>query len=267
MKPSLLFPPLFKIIGFILLVPGLVLGYLFTFNNYVLPFLSYGRPRPRHTDFEWTGHNNLTDELVTTLVIIGLLFIGFSKLKNEIGVTKKLRQNALYWAVLADAFMAAVVLITGALGNLLNVPLIQQSDAPYFFILNYNPIILLLIFIARFYYLLGSAKAGRPVVANYLIRNKPFNMAGKITTALFIVLLIAAVVFKFILSPAALVIFLPCLLLWISSKEKNENDQTNKIRLRAMQVSVYASYTFYILATWLIYGLNYWGILPALQDQ
>jgi len=113
-EPNHLFPPVFKIIGLVLLLPGLAFAYLFIFQDYAFPFLNYGPPSPKHNEFNRTGHNNLTDEITITLIITGLIFIGFSKLKNESALTNKLRLRALYSAVLVNFVFSIVLIVTNS---------------------------------------------------------------------------------------------------------------------------------------------------------
>ena len=113
------------------------------------------------------------------------------------------------------------------------------------------------IFLGRFYYLLSREKNGKSNATNYLLPNQRFNIAGKILTVLFVLLVFIVAEFNIKTFDTLLFLILPCLLLWIGSKEKNENDQVNEIRLKAMQLSVYISYSLYFIATWLTYGWDY----------
>jgi hypothetical protein len=98
MKPYLLFPAGFKILGLILLIPGSILAYSYFFQDYQW-HLAGSRSL---ISFAGPGSDGFTDESATTFLIIGLLFIGFSRLKNERGTTHKLRLKALYWAVIVN---------------------------------------------------------------------------------------------------------------------------------------------------------------------
>jgi hypothetical protein len=261
LKSSLLFPAVFRIIGVVLALPGLVLGYLFAFHNYTVPFLGYGTPRPRHAIFNSTGINNLTDEFAITLIIVGLLFIGFSRLKNENKLTIKLRLNALCWAVFVNTLLASVGLIIQYLGKKLDIPIVSQHDFIYI-PTTYGLFILLFIFLSRFYYLLIKAKNDKPV---YLLPHTPFNIVGKVVTLLCVALAVVSIIPGFkvnVLSDEA-VFFLPFLLLWICSKEGNEIGVVKNIRLQAMQIAIYINYSLFLIATWLIYGFDYWLVLWA----
>jgi hypothetical protein len=75
----MLFPRYFKIVGLILIVPSLVLGLMLQLTNYLIPFLDYDAKKTHNAIFAAVGQKNLTDELVTTLLVLGFTFAGFSK--------------------------------------------------------------------------------------------------------------------------------------------------------------------------------------------
>ncbi|HTE00947.1 MAG TPA: hypothetical protein VK668_16765 [Mucilaginibacter sp.] len=261
MKPNLLFPPAFKLIGLTLVVPGLVLWYLFTFQYYVLPFLGDGNNNI------FLGMNTLTDELFTTLIIIGFIFIGFSRSKNGLVSSNNIHLKALYWSVLANCILTAGCFLISLLGELCKFATVEKLGFTYVYF--YNFFILLLIFIARFYYLLYKAKRGKPINPVYLLPHKPYSIAGKIIGALFILLSIASLMpflkigtnsdaFNFILIGV-----LPFFLLWIWSKEKTENEVVASIRLQAMQIAVYVNCSLFLIATWVFYSGDYILVFSA----
>jgi len=97
MTTRFLFPNYYKIIGWILAVPGLVCGYFILFHQFSIP--GFGPVDSRNSLVY--PQNTYTDELVLTVVILGLFFLAFSKEKKEDELTTRIRQNALYWAYLS----------------------------------------------------------------------------------------------------------------------------------------------------------------------
>jgi len=257
MKPSLLFPPIFKIIGVMLLIPGLVLWYLYLFRYYEIPFLSYGPNNP------FGGNNNFTDETFVTLVVVGLLFIGFSKLKNETGATNQLRLKALYWSMLVNGILLETSFIYSLLGELLKIP--EKYTLPEYYG-PYNLFIFLFIFVFQFYYLLYKIKKGNVRSTDYL-PYKPYNSMGKTISILFILLIFLSVIglLKINLGGDTLmfitVISFPFILIWIGSKEKKEDELITNIRLKAVQITVLINYGLFLLATWIVYGSDYLDVL------
>src|ERR1700759_3853436 len=89
MASPLLFPRALRPVGLVLTLGGLILGYIFVVRHEDISFLD-------------SGFGNLTDEFASTFVLLGLLFTGFARLKNEGERSIQIRLNALYWAVLAN---------------------------------------------------------------------------------------------------------------------------------------------------------------------
>src|SRR4051812_41391331 len=100
MKTQFLFPRFLRYIGYLLALPGFVLGYFVVYQKYQIAALSFEIRKQRTLLLGTT--ENFTNELALALVIIGLLFIAFSKTRKEDELTGKIRLNALYWAVLAN---------------------------------------------------------------------------------------------------------------------------------------------------------------------
>lgn len=252
MKPYLLFPSGFKIIGFILLVPGSILAYLFLFQNQVLSFLSTGP----NTGFDGLGGNNLTDESAITFIIIGLLFIAFSRLKNEQGAVHKLRLKALYWAVMVNCLWITLFWIGEFLNDVSNIHWVNFNMS--WITVIYNLFALLLIFIARFYYLLHKYNQSKKSTILWFLPYQPYNLIAKIGVGIYILLLIATVFIKINDKYAPFMYLLPIfLLLWLASWNKGRTNFTTVIRLKAMQIAVYINYLLFIMATWIFYDIDY----------
>jgi len=247
MKPTLLLPHYFKIIGFISAATGVILGALFEFDDRYLPFLDYNGGHQSHPLIGSSGGNNFTDEVATTLAMLGLMFIGFSKFKLENQHTEPLRLKALYWAVLVNAGLIAVLMLN----------LIRFSRRANFAIDN-NLILLLLIFIGRLYYLRFKRKEQTSL---FYLPYLPFNLVGKIASIIFMIGLLIVMGLDLKIGPEYLPFFiLPCILLWIWSKGKTEDERIEAIRLKAMQQSVLINSGAFVMSTWTIYGFNYLAV-------
>ena len=106
MKIKYLFPSKYKKIGWVLLVPGILLGLPITLFHWDLEFLRinvfavlthefFGQP----AYFQIT-QNNILDEVLGIATIIGGLLIAFSKERDEDELVAKIRLEALVWAIL-----------------------------------------------------------------------------------------------------------------------------------------------------------------------
>lgn len=146
MKTHFLFPNSFKKIGWVLFVPSFILGtYLllsgFDFeNSFVVKTFAIVNDRlfnqSKYFNFI---ENGILDELITVLVIVGGILVGFSKTKNEDEYISKIRYESLVWATY---FNFGLLLFTT----------IFIFGFPYFYILIANIAAMLLFFIIRFHY-------------------------------------------------------------------------------------------------------------------
>jgi hypothetical protein len=256
MKSRFLFPSYFRVIGLLMALPGFVLGYFVVFNEYQIPdFVLKLRSR---SYIDRGAFENFTNELALTLVVVGLLFIAFSKMKREDELTARIRLNALYWAILINFLFYVLCLVVA----LFNSPTKNDEynsvfiNSDHFMI--YNLFMPLLIFIIRFYYLLYKNRDEYQVTRLYFLPNKPFNVIGKVLT---VVLIVPAVYVLFgdLLDDSKMeyaCYFLPfAFMLWIYSKEKVEDEYINMIRLEAMQIAVYVNYSILLLSNIFCYGV------------
>ncbi|WP_143106343.1 hypothetical protein [Pustulibacterium marinum] len=155
MKMRFLFPHKFKIYGWITLVIGLLLGILLQLNNVepsgdfsttkVFALYNDGFLTEKDTGFFKIIENDISDEIITLLIIIGGVLIGFSRLKVEDEFSFKLRSESLIWAFYVSS--ALTILVT-----------ILIFGGIYFNFLLYNLFLQLLFFIARFHYVLYKSQ-------------------------------------------------------------------------------------------------------------
>lgn len=155
MKPRFLFPHRYKLIGWLVAVPSLILGlfvligdFSFDFLTVSLPFkyvfsdtfVSSGGTGIGHVNDE-VSVLNFTDEIAAVGSIVGLLLVAFSKVKTEDEYVAKIRLESLQWAIYLNfaLLMLAIIFIHGM---------------AFFSVIVYNMFTPLLLFIIRFHYIL-----------------------------------------------------------------------------------------------------------------
>jgi len=148
MKTHFLFPNKYKIIGWILFVPSLILqliAMLFEVNldNYlnVKVLALYQDNFGDKSHYFSIIENSISDELLTVGLIIGGILICFSKLKNEDEYISKIRYESLVWSTYLN--YGLIVFFTVFLYGM-----------PYLNVLFYNMFTLLFFFIIRFHYMI-----------------------------------------------------------------------------------------------------------------
>lgn len=252
----MLLPRYFKFIGLLLAIPSLIIGVLFESIGYVIPFLNYHGGRPAHSIMLVTGQNNFTDELITSLLIIGLFFIGFSRQKNEDIIIANLRLKALFWAVLFEGFFASVLLIIFNSG-LFRFDFIRRYDTSVLnLIINSNLFAILIVFVLRFYYLIYSNKEETKLK---YISSRPLVLAAKAITLILLFYIVLALlnILQIAILDYAIFGLIPSILIWAWSGDKAESEAVESIRMRAMLFSVVFSYSAFIILTWSIYHVDY----------
>lgn len=86
-------------------------------------------------------NQDLTDEVAAIGVILGLLFIAFSREKVEDEMIGQLRLEALQWSVYANYLILMIAILT-------------VYDEAFFSVMVYNMFTVLLVFIIRFRWLI-----------------------------------------------------------------------------------------------------------------
>lgn len=247
MKPKLLFPNKFRYLGYILAVPGFILGYFVLFHEYRIPDFAVKMRAKNYIDRSM--YENFTNELALTLVIVGLLFIAFSKLKREDELTSRIRLNTLYWAVLINYFLYGMY-------TLLNIFILRKAlwdELSLFTFSVYNLFTPLLLFIALFYYLLYRKQNEFDVKQVGYLPYRPFNTLSKwlslVTFLLFTICCVYSFYPRFVQHA---MVFMPFILLvWVYSKTKLEDEYITAIRLEAMQIAIYANYVILLVSIFL----------------
>jgi len=149
MKTKLLFSNQFKRVGWILLVPSTILGILFIFFDFKLNFLDskvfaiYSEsfvPWSSATIFGFEK-DNITDELVGILFLIGAIFVAFSRERYEDEFIAKTRLESLVWATYINY-------------GILILCFLFFYGTSFLYVMIFNMFTILILFIIRFYYIL-----------------------------------------------------------------------------------------------------------------
>jgi len=132
MKTNYLLPNKYKTIGWLLFLVGIISGIflqIFDWDNDSFNF-----------DFICDFGFEFLDEIISILIIIGGLLVGFTKEKIEDEFIHKLRHESLVWAIIVNYIIL-----------LLTVIFIYEEN--FFTVLVYNMFTPLLFFIIRFNFL------------------------------------------------------------------------------------------------------------------
>nr|WP_068890617.1 hypothetical protein [Pedobacter panaciterrae] len=134
MKKQFLLPAKFRPIGWVTFLIFFALGILTEAYGYNIPGFQIYYPTEGGS-----GGYNLTNELAFAGTIIGLLMISFARHVNEDELIGKIRLESWQWAVLVNyAILLILNFTTYGLG--------------FVFIITYNVLTLLLVYIVRFNY-------------------------------------------------------------------------------------------------------------------
>ena len=109
MKNRFLFPHSYRLAGWVMLLPFLILGIANLYFDFTFNFLSVKLPIFFIQDKLFKG--NLTDELASLGLIVSLVFIGFSKEKIEDEQIAQLRLDSLQWSVYVNYIILALTII------------------------------------------------------------------------------------------------------------------------------------------------------------
>ncbi len=261
MKSKYLLPTWCGIVGYLLAIPGFILGYLTIIKKYEIPGFGFNL-REKGNLLQGT-FENFTNELAIFLVVIGLLFIAFSKSKKEDELLAKLRLNSLYWSVM-------IYYIVYNFGFLL-INIIDEIPFIGDHILELNIFTPLLVFIVRFYYLRNANPDRFLFHEPKFLSNKPFRLIGAVLSCLSLSVIATIMATEPIFSSDDLIFIVAYftmtlgLLIWSFSKNKIEDEWTMQQRLESLQLAVYFNYGVLLLATLLFYFADYLLVLMFAQ--
>ena len=152
MKSTYLLSNKYKIPGWLLLIAGLILGiYLLVsglesdvLETKVLAILGGGNGILSSSSTAATGdyfriiENSIFDEIVALMIIIGGLFVGFSKEKVEDEFIYKLRKDSLVWAIILNYMILMFAIIFVYNFSFFNVLVYNMFTPLLFFIIRFN---------------------------------------------------------------------------------------------------------------------------------
>jgi hypothetical protein len=143
MKLNYLFPNKYKKVGWIVLIPSVIIGLIAMGGNLEPAFLDVEVPAVFIDEFfgetKLIGfvHNNLLNEIIGLLIIISAFLVAFSKEKQEDEFISKIRLESLVWAV----YLNYAILI---------IALLFIYDMSFMWVIIFNMFTILFFFIARF---------------------------------------------------------------------------------------------------------------------
>ncbi len=148
MKTRFLLPACFKRIGWIIMIPSATLGLLLLFNILEFGFLDNAKVFALYSEeifgkdrFMTVITNNIADEILGILIIIGGIMVAFSREKREDEFIARIRLESLVWATYINY---AVLLFC----------ILFFYGSGFLYIMIFNMFTILIIFIARFHFLM-----------------------------------------------------------------------------------------------------------------
>lgn len=144
MKTNYLLPNRFKKIGWIVFIPSLIAGILwsvFEFEPAALTIKTlalFDDEFLNNLQFMSITENNILDEIIGVLIIISAIFIAFSKEKEEDEFISKIRLESLVWATYVNYAILILALILVYSMSFFWVMVFNMFTVLIFFIIRYN---------------------------------------------------------------------------------------------------------------------------------
>ena len=151
MQTNYLFPYHLKKVGWFLFIPGIILGIYYMITDAQPHFLDVkvfsiaDTPIMESSNYFSITENNIFNEIIAILIILGALFIAFSKEKQEDEFIAKIRLESLVWAT----YINYAVLI---------IALFFIYDLAFLWVFTFNMFTILFFFIIRFNWVLFKSK-------------------------------------------------------------------------------------------------------------
>lgn len=144
MKVKYLLPYRFKKIGWAILVPAAILGIIYIFFQDEPSFFDFNVPAiwvdeiwKREKVFGFTN-NNIFNEIVGVLTIIGLLIVAFAKEKTEDEYISKIRLESLVWATYTNYIILLLAFISIYDFSFFWVMVVNMFTTLVFFVIHFN---------------------------------------------------------------------------------------------------------------------------------
>ncbi len=150
MKTQYLFPAKWKKIGWFLFIPGLILGLVYIFYPFEPDFLNAKMPAiiidndllSQSTKRGWISfgfvQDNLIEEIIGLLLIIGGILVAFSRVENEDEFITKIRLDSLVWAVYVNYFILLLAFLLFYGLDFLWVMVFNMFTVLFFFIFKFH---------------------------------------------------------------------------------------------------------------------------------
>jgi hypothetical protein len=144
MQVKYLFPSKYKKFGWIILIPAAILGVLDLFMEWEPAFLDWRVPAiymdeilGETTYFGWI-ENNVLNEMLAVLVILGSILVAFSKQRNEDEFISKIRLESLVWATYTNYIVLLLAFLFVFEMGFLWVMIFNMFTILLFFIIRFN---------------------------------------------------------------------------------------------------------------------------------
>lgn len=147
MKTNYLLPHKYKIVGWVLLILGVVSGLVFfnqDFESDILKvdvFAIYNGEDFFNKDggfFKIVENNSILDEMIALSIIFGGLIVGFTKEKVEDEFIFKLRNDSLVWAIILNYIILIFTIMFIYEFTFFNVLVYNMFTPLLFFIFRFN---------------------------------------------------------------------------------------------------------------------------------
>jgi hypothetical protein len=139
----------FKKPGWALFIIGIILGILHAINDYESDIFTVNVISLFHNDSIFSENNgsisiiknSIVDELISIMIIVGGLLVGFSKEKIEDEFISRIRLNSLKWAILVNYGVLLFANIFLYHNNFLNIMIYNMYTPLLIFILRFNYVV------------------------------------------------------------------------------------------------------------------------------
>ncbi|MEM5538109.1 hypothetical protein [Olleya sp. AS48] len=146
MKTHYLLSNNFKIIGWVILILGLLTGIIFyktildgeLLQTNVLVLYNSDRFFDNNNGFFKIIENGILDEIVAILIIVGGLIVGFSKEKIEDEFIFQLRKTSLVWAIIFNYIVLIFAIVFVYNMTFFEVLIFNMFTPLLFFIIRFN---------------------------------------------------------------------------------------------------------------------------------
>lgn len=151
MKTRFLLPAKYKLWGWLIFIPFSILGFYALFQNMELEVLDVKLPSLFQTEFIFNKKTNpegsspftmidenLTNEVLGVMILLGCVLLTFSKEKDEDEFIARKRLESLLWATFVNSVLLFLCLILFYGFSFLNVMIFNLYSVFVLFIFHFN---------------------------------------------------------------------------------------------------------------------------------